>query len=127
MNRFIYLQETDMPGPHTILVVEDNSDAQYLVCEMLRAMGHTACGANDAEQALGMLAGQHFAILFTDISLPGMSGIELAKKATADDPDLKIIFASGFGSNVSDYVDFPAVSLPKPYDMLQLQAILDGF
>jgi CheY-like chemotaxis protein len=107
-----------------ILVVEDNVDAQFLVCEMLSALGHEAEGAGDADLALALLAKNHFDLLFTDVNLPGMSGVDLARKVVAEYPQMKIVFASGYGAGTSKHVDFPSVSLPKPYDMDQLEAAL---
>jgi CheY-like chemotaxis protein len=107
-----------------VLVVEDNLDAQYLVCEMLKAFGHTVTGTGNAEDALASLAEHPFDILFTDVSLPGISGIDLARRARQARPELGIIFASGYGDTLAARVDFPCISLKKPYDLEQLQAAL---
>lgn len=115
-----------MSAPYTVLVVEDNLDAQYLTCELLAALGHAAQGASDGEQALAMLATQAFEVLLTDVNLPGISGIELATQAVQTHPAMKIIFASGYGGDVASHVGFASLSLPKPYDMAQLQTVLDA-
>lgn len=107
-----------------ILVVEDNLDSQYLVCEMLKAFGHQAEGVARGEDALERLAGAAFDVLFSDVSLPGISGVEVARRALAGNPRLKVIFASGYGEALLRHVDFPYVSLQKPYDLDQLQATL---
>jgi CheY-like chemotaxis protein len=60
-----------------------NPDARYLVCETLRALGHTVEATATGEEALPLLAGQPYDVLFTDVSLPGMSGVELARAAGA--------------------------------------------
>jgi len=109
-----------------ILVVEDNLDSQQLVCELLQVLGHHAVGVDRAEQALQALTQQRFDVLFTDISLPGMSGIELARQSSLTYPALKIIFASGYGAQISKNVGSGVFSLPKPYDIDQLQQILDS-
>lgn len=113
-------------GALRILVVEDNLDAQYLVCEMLNAFGHASDGVARAEAALVLLANAHYDVLFSDVSLPGMSGVELARRALAAQPGLKIIFASGYGEALLRHVDFPFVSLQKPYELEQLQAALES-
>lgn len=117
---------TDDNAGLLILVVEDNIDSQQLVCELLSALGHRAHGVDSAEQALLMLEQHAFNVLFTDVSLPGMSGIELAQKVGLSMPALKIIFASGYGAQISKNIGSGAYSLPKPYDIDQLQQILDG-
>jgi CheY-like chemotaxis protein len=107
-----------------ILVVEDNLDALYLVCEMLKAFGHDNDGVADAEAALAKLAAGRYSVLFADVSLPGMSGIELARRALQADPQLKVIFASGHGDTLLRQVGFPYLALQKPFDLEQLQAAL---
>jgi CheY-like chemotaxis protein len=112
-------------GHLRILVVEDNIDSQYLVCEMLRAFGHEADGVAHPDDALSRLAANRYDVLFSDVSLPGMSGVDLARKALADEPGLQVIFASGYGDTLLRHLDFPYLSLTKPYEIDQLQAALD--
>jgi CheY-like chemotaxis protein len=107
-----------------VLVVEDNLDSQYLVCEMLKAFGHHADGVAHAEGALEKLAGSDYEVLFSDVSLPGMSGVELARQALQRRPGMHVIFASGYGEALLRHVDFPFQSLQKPYEIEQLQAAL---
>nr|WP_315401757.1 response regulator [uncultured Duganella sp.] len=108
-----------------LLVVEDNADARYLVCETLRALGHEVQAAASGEEALPELARQSFDILFTDVSLPGMSGVDLARRARQQAPGLELLFASGYGDELTRHLEFPALSLQKPYDIEQLQGVLD--
>ena len=114
----------DAAQPLRLLVVEDNADARYLVCETLRALGHEVQSAASGEDALPELASQSFDVLFTDVSLPGISGVELARKALAQAPTLQLLFASGYGDELTRHLEFPALSLQKPYDIEQLQAAL---
>ncbi len=107
-----------------VLVVEDNLDAQFLVCEMLRAFGHTVHGSSSAEEALAQVVALPFDLLFTDVSLPGMSGIDLARQARLHRPGIGIIFATGYGDGMTAHVDFPNTTLKKPYELDQLQAAL---
>lgn len=114
------------PPSLRILVVEDNLDSQYLVCEMLKAFGHDADGVADGESALGLLRAARYQVLFSDVSLPGISGVELARQALAMQPELRVIFASGYGDAMLRHLDFPYLSLQKPYEMDQLQNALDA-
>lgn len=111
--------------PLRLLVVEDNPDARYLVCETLRALGHTVEASATGEEALPLLASQPFDVLFTDVSLPGMSGVDLARAALRQRPGLALLFASGYGAELTHGLEFPAHALQKPYDIEQLQAVLD--
>jgi CheY-like chemotaxis protein len=108
-----------------MLVVEDNLDAQYLVCEMLRAIGHQVDAEADGERALQRLEGSAYDVLFTDVSLPGISGVEVARRAVGRWPGLHVIFASGYAGTLTEQLDFAADAIQKPYDIEQLQAILD--
>ncbi|MES2129599.1 MAG: response regulator [Pseudomonadota bacterium] len=111
-------------APLRVLIVEDNADALFLACEMLKALGYNVAGAADAEAALAELAQARFDVLFSDVSLPGMSGIALARQALARQPGLQVIFASGYADTLTSDLDFPCVSLPKPYELERLQAVL---
>jgi CheY-like chemotaxis protein len=99
-----------------ILAVEDNADALQMLCELLSLLGHEVSGASDAASALGLLTTQPFDILLTDVNLPGLSGIELARQAKAATPALKIVFASGHDETMSSHIGFPTTWLTKPYD-----------
>ncbi|KQQ89341.1 hypothetical protein ASF77_11280 [Massilia sp. Leaf139] len=112
------------PGTLSILVVEDNLDSQYLVCEMLKAFGYEADGVAHPDDALAHLSARHYHVLFTDVSLPGMSGVDLAREALQRYPHLKVIFASGYGDMLLRHLDFPYQSLQKPYELDQLQDAL---
>jgi CheY-like chemotaxis protein len=111
-------------GALRVLVVEDNLDSQYLVCEMLRAFGHEADGVAHPTDALARLAAAPYDVLFTDVSLPGMSGVDLARQALDSYPGLHVIFASGYGDTLLRHLDFPYLSLQKPYEIDQLQEAL---
>ncbi|WP_229429013.1 response regulator [Massilia sp. ST3] len=111
-------------GTLRILVVEDNLDSQYLVCEMLRAFGHEADGVGHPDDALALLGRQRYDLLFSDVSLPGMSGVDLARRAVHDQPGLRVIFASGYGDTLLRHLEFPYLSLQKPYELDQLQEAL---
>ncbi|MDC8758174.1 response regulator [Janthinobacterium fluminis] len=113
------------PRALRILVVEDNLDAQFLVCEMLQAFGHQVQAVGGGEEAAGILAAGRFDVLFTDVSLPGMSGVDLARAALRGQPGLQIIFASGFGDTLTRHVEFAATALQKPYDMELLKGALE--
>lgn len=114
--------EPDAALARRILVVEDNADALDMLCELLKMLGHEVHGVSSAEQAMDALADSNIDTLLTDIGLPGMSGIDLAVHANKHRPDLKIIFASGYG--LVEELGFEVSSLPKPYDITQLQNIL---
>jgi PAS domain S-box-containing protein len=105
-----------------ILVVEDNPDSLEMLCELLDMLGHLARGTSSAEGALGLLHGEVFDVLLTDVGLPEKSGVELAREAALAYPSLRIIFSSGYG-DVFDHVP-GSLSLPKPYTLERLTDVL---
>ena len=111
-------------GALAVLVVEDNLDSQYLVCEMLKVFGYEADGIAHAEGALELLAAKPYDVLFTDVGLPGMSGVALARLALAGQSGLRVIFASGYGDSLLGHVEFAHQAMQKPYDIEQLHRVL---
>lgn len=99
-----------------ILAVEDNADSLMMLCELLGLLGHEVSSAADAAGALQLLAAQPFDLLLTDVNLPGMSGIALARQAKAAAPALRVVFASGHDDAMSSHIGFPTTWLTKPYD-----------
>lgn len=104
-----------------ILVVEDHPDAREAVCEILEVIGHHAEGVGSAEEALGVMRERTFDILLTDVVLPGMTGIELARQAIERMPALCCIFSSGLDLPAETQLDCAWAALRKPYTSEQLQ------
>ncbi|MES2831616.1 MAG: response regulator [Pseudomonadota bacterium] len=112
-------------APLRILVVEDNLDLCQLVCELLGSFGHVAIPVGSGEDALVALdSATDFDVLLSDVSLPGMSGVDLARRVIALAPEMHVIFASGYGVSLTANLDFPAHSLTKPYDIDHLHQLL---
>ncbi len=86
-----------------ILAVEDDEEVRAYVSAALEELGYSVVAATDAANAIGLLkeheAG-HFALLFTDVVLPGgVNGRELAAQAIELCPQLKVLFTTGFASD----------------------------
>jgi len=103
-----------------ILVVEDDKALLSILCDMLAGLGYHAVGVACAEEALVQLESGSFNVLLSDINLPGMSGVELAAKAVAMAPGIRVIFSSGFGYLVTDRLEFSFQLLNKPYHLQEL-------
>ena len=85
----------------TILVVEDDDDVATYTVEMLRELGYRVVHAPDGAAALRVdrrEAGR-VDLLFTDVVMPNMSGRELADRARAPQPELKVLYTSGYTRN----------------------------
>ncbi len=112
------------PSGRRILLVEDNDDAREMTTEMLNMLGHTVHGVASAEAALPLLAMPGLEVLVTDISLPTMSGLELARHARAHWPQLEVVFASGHDWGASLMQDASARFLRKPFGLEELAGAL---
>src|SRR3569832_42059 len=108
-----------------VLIVEDDLDSRETACELIGVLGFEVAGVASAEEALDLHPDMRFDMLFTDVSLPGMNGIELARQAKRKRPELKVIFASGFGSAMESTPEFQHIILPKPYQMKELVRVLN--
>jgi CheY-like chemotaxis protein len=82
--------------PLTVLFVEDESDLRDLVMGMLLAKGFRVFVAADGIDALHILHRHHVDLLFTDIVMPGINGVLLAKHAKDLQPELKVLFTTGY-------------------------------
>ncbi len=111
-----------------ILVVEDSPEVSLITVEYLAELGHRAVAVADAEAALAELTHRPFDVVMTDVSLPGMSGIDLAKALLRRHPSLPVVISSGYGAlDVAAVMGQPephVLLLPKPYDMALLDKTL---
>jgi len=80
----------------TVLFVEDESDLRDLVMGMLLVKGFRVFVAADGVDALHILRQHHVDLLFTDIVMPGMNGVLLARYAKDVQPQLKVLFTTGY-------------------------------
>jgi CheY-like chemotaxis protein len=117
-------QQLTATAPLRLLVVEDNEDLRLLVCELLETFGHVVVAAANGETAVRWVEAGAFDVLLTDVNLPGMSGIDLARRVLSARPETHVIFASGYGTSLTANVDFPSHALAKPYEIDDLQALL---
>jgi CheY-like chemotaxis protein len=100
-----------------ILVVDDEPLVLDVTVTMLEDLGHEVIAASSAKEALFKLAAeQRIDVLITDISMPGMDGIALARAATPMRDDLKVIIISG---NADITYGFHAVR--KPFNLEDLR------
>lgn len=112
-------------GVHKALLVDDNVALLEVAATLFEQYGFEVLTAKDAAQAAEILRRTpDIEVLFSDVVMPGMSGIQLAYEARKSRPDLKIILVSGFAAvsygSLNDF-DF----LRKPYrfsDVLKLLA-----
>ncbi|MFZ3177169.1 MAG: response regulator, partial [Methylovirgula sp.] len=108
----------------TVLVVEDDPDVRTYSAEILRDLGYRVREAGNAKTALETLRESNdFALLFSDVGLPGMNGTELAEEARRLRPQLKILLTTGYAQDaLIEHGKFgPGVLLlPKPFARAEL-------
>ncbi|HVY88966.1 MAG TPA: CHASE3 domain-containing protein [Hyphomonadaceae bacterium] len=109
-----------------ILVVEDDDRVRLAAVESLRELGYTVVHANGATRALEIIdQTPRIDLLFTDVVMPETNGRQLADKARAKRPDLKVLFTTGYTQNavVHNGILDPGVSmLQKPFSIEALAA-----
>ncbi|QDZ06828.1 PAS domain S-box protein [Sphingomonas panacisoli] len=109
-----------------VLVVEDNASVGDFALAALQDLGFDSVLARDGEQALAELEKDcaRFHILFTDVVMPGIGGIELAQRVRADYPHLPVILTSGYSHVLAENGAHGFELLHKPYSVDQLSRVL---
>nr|WP_227027891.1 PAS domain S-box protein [Corallococcus soli] len=110
-----------------VLLVEDDEDVRTSASELLGLLGHAVMPVASAEEARVALAAGPFDVLFTDVTLPGMSGVDLAREVALRKPAMRIIIASGHGRAALDGDPqqwLGVVVLPKPYALTEIEQAL---
>lgn len=122
-------------GTETILLAEDESSVRKLLKHLLESQGYRVFEAADGREALHLFEKDAGSIdlLLTDVIMPGLDGGELARKALASKPSLKVIYMSGYTDDVLSSADASGpgmLFLRKPIrlDILsaRIREVLDG-
>ncbi|MFM0220602.1 hybrid sensor histidine kinase/response regulator [Paraburkholderia dipogonis] len=111
------------PGtPARVLLVEDDMDSREAFSDLLNALGLDCTAVASAEEALPLVPAQHFDILFTDLTLPGMSGDSLARAVLRQQPGIRVLLVSGYGKSAQIGDAIPGARLlGKPLDIAELR------
>ncbi|MBS0243694.1 MAG: response regulator, partial [Proteobacteria bacterium] len=81
-----------------ILLAEDDDSMRVFLARALERAGYDVVAFDNGAEAFQRLKEEPFTLLLTDIVMPRMDGIELARRASELDPDLKIMFITGFAA-----------------------------
>jgi CheY-like chemotaxis protein len=106
-----------------ILLVDDDDDVRAAATAILQELGYEVTSAEHASRALELLDGSQFDLVLTDVVMPGMGGVELARRIAARTPDLPILFATGY-ADLDDFADSldNTMIVRKPFRMAELAA-----
>ncbi|MEL7542266.1 MAG: response regulator [Pseudomonadota bacterium] len=106
-----------------ILLAEDDTSMRGFLERALQRAGYDVVAFSNGVDALACAEREPFTLLLTDIVMPEMDGIELARLASEHDPDLKIMFITGFAAvtlNTEDRTPSDAKVLSKPFHLRDL-------
>jgi len=125
----------DLTGSANILLVEDEEAVRAFAARALTARGYTVFEAASGPEALDVMTGMEKPIdlVISDVVMPGMDGPTLLRELRRRQPNLKIIFMSGYAEDAFDRhlgVEESFSFLPKPFSLKELattvKATLDG-
>jgi two-component system cell cycle response regulator CpdR len=114
-----------LPTPLRILYVEDNSIVREVTAELLFQEQRDIVAVATAEEALREFHAHPFDVVITDVSLPQMSGLDLARRILGIDPKALIIVASGYYLDLSLQTWGPNVrAIVKPFEAADIDALI---
>jgi PAS domain S-box-containing protein len=122
----VNIEATTSGRGHRILVVEDNEDVGKFSTELLQDLGYATKRADNAKQALALLATDDsaFDLVFSDVIMPGMNGVELATIIRERYPDLPVVLTSGYSSVLAENAHHGFKLIQKPYSVEALSRAL---
>jgi two-component system cell cycle response regulator CpdR len=106
-----------------ILLAEDDNDMRRFLVRALEQAGYQVASFDNGLSAYNRLREEPFELLLTDIVMPEMDGIELARRATELDPEIKVMFITGFAAvalNPDSDAPRDAKILSKPFHLKDL-------
>jgi two-component system, cell cycle response regulator CpdR len=110
-----------------ILLADDDAATRDLVRRALGLDGHDVVVTSDGAEALERLqaATSHFAVLITDVQMPGLDGVALIEKSLAFNPKLRVVLMSGFADEIGRAAHLKtriARIISKPFTLEQIRS-----
>ncbi len=112
-----------------ILLAEDDDSMRRFLAAALEKAGYDVDPVEDGLEALEALQAIDYDLLLADIVMPGLDGIDLARRATTAKPELQVMFITGFAAiAVSRHAEMPRHSglLSKPFHLKELVNQVDA-
>jgi len=113
-----------------ILLAEDDDSVRTFLARALRRAGHEVCDLPDGSSALEWVSEHPVDLLLADVVMPGLDGIELARRAGDMWPHLRIIFITGFAAvalRAAETLPRRSTVLAKPFHLRHLVDEIDRF
>jgi nitrogen-specific signal transduction histidine kinase/ActR/RegA family two-component response regulator len=109
-----------------VLVVEDNREVGTFSTQTLQELGYATHWVMNADEALAVLAGSPgvYDVVFSDVVMPGMNGVELGRMIRRLYPGLPVVLTSGYSHVLAQETDHGFELLQKPYSVESLSRIL---
>jgi DNA-binding NtrC family response regulator len=111
-----------------ILVVDDEDSIRNRCVQLLQRKDYNVRGVNDGEQALFLTTKDRFSLVFTDIRMPGLNGIDLLERIKEMSPDTEVVMITGYGTveNAVEAIKLGAYDyITKPFDMDRLLKVVE--
>ncbi|RMF15439.1 MAG: response regulator [Alphaproteobacteria bacterium] len=112
-----------------ILLAEDDESMRRFLIRALSEAGHRVVAVENGREALSYLAAGNFDLLLTDIVMPELDGVTLARRAAELAPDMRVVFITGFAAvaladgDRSEHEAPPVLS--KPFHLKDVVAAID--
>jgi two-component system, cell cycle response regulator CpdR len=106
-----------------ILLAEDDDSVRTFLARALRKAGHEVCDMPDGRTALAWISEHPVDLLLADVVMPGIDGIELARRAGDMWPHLRIIFITGFAAvalRAAESMPHETTVLAKPFHLRRI-------
>jgi CheY-like chemotaxis protein len=112
-------------GTGRVLLVEDNEEVGEFAENLLTELGHDVVRVRSGEAALEAALDSQFDVVFTDVVMPGMSGLDLADQLAELRPSLPIILTTGYSDEIARSGAGGRPVILKPYRLETLAAAID--
>jgi response regulator RpfG family c-di-GMP phosphodiesterase len=113
----------------SVLIVDDEPDFRFLLVEALESMGYDSVGAENGNEALELIKKKHFAVIFTDLNMPGgLSGLDLIRAIHNVDPKSFSILMTGFATTeaaIQALKEGAYDFIQKPFKLAEMEASLN--
>ncbi len=113
---------------HRILVIDDEPVIRELLSDMLSRRGYVVDTAEDGACGLEKAESTQYSVVFTDIRMPGMNGVEVYKRLKALSPESRVIVMTGYGLEemIQEALSLGAFAdVKKPFDLELIYGLVD--